>query len=59
MVAWLPTVAKALGAFFTTLAAQLVVALPDGITANEWLVIVPLALAAAFAVWAVPNKTTV
>ena len=58
MLNWIPTVAKAIAAGATAFGAAFAAALPDGITAQEWVTIVVATIVAVAAVWAIPNKTS-
>jgi len=56
MLKWIPPVAKAVAAFATALGGGVAAALPDGITAQEWITIAVAVVVATAAVWAVPNR---
>jgi hypothetical protein len=51
-----PTIAKALTAGVTAFGSAFTLALPNGITAGEWVSIAVATAIATAAVWAIPNK---
>lgn len=48
---------KAIAAGLSTLAATVLVAAPDGVTGNEWIVVAATSLGAFAAVWATAENT--
>ena len=54
----IPLIAKAIAAGVTAFGGALATALPDGVTATEWVTIAIATAVAASAVWAVPNAGT-
>jgi len=56
MLAKLPTIAKAIAAGVTAFSGALATALPDGVTASEWVTIAVATVLATMAVYQVPNR---
>lgn len=56
VLTYLPRVTKALVALALAASGAYATALKDGVTADEWIVVVAAAVAAGIGTWLVPNK---
>lgn len=60
MLTLIPTIAKSIVAGATALGSTFAVAIAEnGVSSSEWVTIVVAVIIAMFAVWRIPNKTTV